>query len=236
MDPNWWNNALASYDVGREHRAHRENAEAWGDGGQGAYGRVAQAAGARGDLATAAAARRFEDDERQGAYERMQQIAPFARNVLRRTRTIEDPEQARAFLTQPFVMQRFQDWGLSPEQLQAGIAGLTDPDPNVRQQWFENLDAAFQQHENPEWQLMGRTAVAIQPDGQFMVGGTLPENITAGEWRPATPEEMQSLPPGTQWDINVQTGERRLRYRPNAPRTNGYGGQYPDDGYDYEAD
>ncbi len=156
MDANWWNNALQSYDVGREHRADRENAQAFQDGG---YDAVEQAAGRRGDLRTATQMRRFQDEERQQAYEHMQTVAPWARNVIRATRTMQ-PEQARGFLQQN--AQRFLDFGLSPEQVSAGIAGLTDADPTVRQEWANTLDQAFSQHEDPEWRL----ATVPTEDGQ----------------------------------------------------------------------
>lgn len=195
MDANWWNNALQSYDVGRQHRADRENAEAWGDGGAGAYGRVAQAAGARGDLQTATQARRFQDDERQRAYERMETIAPWARNAVRATRNM-DPQRARMFLEQN--AQRFLDFGFSPEQVQAGIAGLTSENPEERTQWADTLDQAFQQHQNPNWQL----AVVPTEDGQGVEQRAIAIDqnngaIQRGEGSmPVPPGEVQSFGSG----------------------------------------
>lgn len=179
MDANWWNQALASYDVGREHRADRENAQAFQDGG---YGAVEQMAGRRGDLRTATTMRRFQDDQRQQAYEAMETIAPWARNVVRATRSM-DPQRARMFLEQN--QQRFLDFGLQPEQVAAGIAGLTDADPAVRAQWADTLDQAFQQHQNPEWELatvptadgqgLEQRGVAFGPNGEILRGeGSLP--------------------------------------------------------------
>lgn len=231
MDANWWNNALQSYDVGREHRADRENAEAFQTGG---YEAVEQTAGRRGDLRTAMTTRRFQDDRMQSAYQRMEQIRPLALGALDRVGQLP-AEQRLQFLNQPHIRQRFIDWGITPEQYDAASQQIANPETGAEA--LASYRAAFTQHQDPNWQLMGRTAVAIQPDGQFQVGGTLPESVTAGQWRPATSEEAQAwqLPPGTQWDVNVQTGERRLRYRPNAPHA-GQGGSYPDDGYDYEVE
>jgi len=163
-------------DMGREVR----NARAYQDGG---YGAVEEQAARTGDLEgantgarMAAQRRRFADDERQAAYERMETIAPWARNVVTSAAGIanRDPERARAFLGQH--QQRFIDFGLPPEHVQAGIAGLTDPDPAVRQQWVEQLQAAFTQHTNPEWEinpLTGR-AQATSPDGTFIEGAEAP--------------------------------------------------------------
>lgn len=179
MDANWWNNALQSYDIGREHRADRENAQAFQDGG---YDAVEQMAGRRGDLRTAMTTRRFQDDQRQQAYERMEKIAPWARNVVRTTRNM-DPQRARMFLEQN--QQRFLDFGFTPEQVQAGIAGLTSENPEERTQWAETLDQAFQQHQNPNWHLatvptedgqgVEQRGVAFGPDGEILRGeGSIP--------------------------------------------------------------
>ncbi len=171
MDANWWNNALASYDVGRQHRQDREYGEAYAEGGLSA---VERAAGGMGDLQTATQIRRFQDDERQRAFERMEQIAPWARNLVHATRNM-DPSRARKFLQQH--QQRFLDFGFPPEQIAAGIAGLTSEDPEERAQWADTLDQAFQQHQDPDWSISPYTgqAQALTPDGQFITGGMSPD-------------------------------------------------------------
>lgn len=183
MDANWWNNALQSYDVGREHRADRENAQAFQTGG---YGAVEQAAGNRGDMQTAMTTRRFQDDDRQRAYDRMETIAPRARGLIRAARNManQNPEQARQFLGGYANM--FTDFGFTPEQVQAGIAGLTSENPEERTQWADTLDQAFQQHQDPNWQLatvptengqgVEQRAIAIDPaNGAIQRGeGSIP--------------------------------------------------------------
>lgn len=170
MDSNWWNQALQSYDIGREHRADRENAQAFEQGG---YDAVEQTAGRRGDLRTAMTTRRFQDDQRQQAYERMETIAPWARNAIRATRNM-DPQRARMLLEQN--QQRFLDFGFTPEQVQAGIAGLTSENPEERTQWAETLDQAFQQHQNPNWQL----AVVPTEDGRGVEQRMIAPDPTTG--------------------------------------------------------
>jgi len=231
MDANWWNNALQSYDVGREHRADRENAQAFQDGG---YDAVEQAAGRRGDLRTATQMRRFQDEERQQAYEHMQTVAPWARNVIRATRTMQ-PDQARGFLQQN--AQRFLDFGLSPEQVSAGIAGLTDADPTVRQEWANTLDQAFSQHEDPEWRLDPASGQiwGVDSRGQYVEGGQGPAGL-GREWRSATPEELRAAgaPAGTIMDVNIQSGERRVRRNPPAGRSAQGGSPQLPQGFQWE--
>lgn len=222
MDSNWWNNALQSYDVGRQHRQDREYGEAFQSGG---YEGVEQAAGNMGDMRTAMGARRFQDDQRQQAYERMQTIAPWARNAIRATRNM-DPQRAAAFLQQN--QQRFLDFGFTPEQVAAGIAGLSSADPNERAQWQQELDAAFTQHENPDWQLVGNQAAAIDPaSGEIQLGGRIPEELGAGG-RYATPDEVSQAGyrPGTV--VWLTPGEPpRVIQQPSAARS-AAGASYPD--------
>jgi hypothetical protein len=146
MDANWWNNALQSYDVGREHRADRENAQAFQDGG---YGAVEQAAGRRGDLRTAMTTRRFQNEEQNQAFQWFEQNAPYARNVLRRARAIQDPQQRGAFLQSQ--RQRFEGMGFRPDQVDGAIQALVNPE--TAEEAFASYDAAFSQHEDPEWRL-----------------------------------------------------------------------------------
>ena len=227
MDANWWNNALESYDVGRQHRADRENADAFSEGG---YDAVEQAAGNRGDLQTATATRRFQDQRQQQAFEWFQSNAPFARNALRRARVLP-PEQRGSFLSAPHVRQRFEQMGFQPDQIDAAVQGLSGPEA---EQWFANLDAAFRQHEDPNWQLVGNQAVAVdQQSGDIQLGGRVPDSVGAGG-RYATAEEVAQAgyrPGSVVW---VAPGAPpRVIQAPNAGRAPNAPGQYPDDGYDY---
>lgn len=244
MDANWWNNALQSYDVGREHRADRENAQAFQTGG---YGAVEQAAGNRGDMQTAMTTRRFQDDERNRGYQAMEQIAPWARNLVRSTRN-RSPEQSRPLLEQN--AQRFVDFltagGADEEtarrQVQAGIAGLTDPNPEVRAQWADTLDQAFQQHQDPNWEIKTmptegggyeQRAIGVGADGFIQQGpNAIPGAGAAGRY--ATPDEVSQAgyrPGSVVWLVPGQPP--RVVQAPNAGRSPTDPGSYPDDGYDY---
>lgn len=232
-----WRAFSGGLEIGDNLGGQIRNANAFREGGLDA---VAEAAGRVGDLQTMEGARgmvrrqrQFEDDERQNAYERMEQIRPLAVGALNRVGKLPF-EQRAEWLNLPHIRQRFIDWGIQPEQFDAGVAMVSNPETGDAA--LEALLAAFTQHQNPDWQLVGRTYVAPSPDGQPLIGGSLPESVATNEWRAATPEEAATLPPGTEWDINVRTGERRLRYRPNAPRAGNPNGYFPDDGYDYEAD
>lgn len=205
MDSNWWNQALQSYDIGREHRADRENAQAFEQGG---YDAVEQTAGRRGDLRTAMTTRRFQDDQRQQAYERMETIAPWARNAIRATRNM-DPQRARMLLEQN--QQRFLDFGFTPEQVQAGIAGLTSENPEERTQWAETLDQAFQQHQNPNWQL----AVVPTEDGQGVEQRAIAIDDSTGAIQRG--EGSMPVPPG-----DVQSFGSGGLYRQNRNNPQGY--------------
>lgn len=179
MDANWWNNALQSYDVGREHRADRENATAFEEGG---YDAVEQAAGRRGDLRTAMTTRRFQNEEQNQAFQWFEQNAPYARNVLRRARSIQDPQQRGAFLQGQ--RQRFEAMGFQPEQIDGAMAQLTNPE--TAEEAFSSYDAAFAQYEAPDWRLatvptedgsgVEQRTIAIDPaTGGIQRGeGTLP--------------------------------------------------------------
>ncbi len=223
MDANWWNQALQSYDIGREHRADRENAEAFQTGG---YGAVEQTAGARGDLRTAMTTRRFQDDQRQQAYERMETIAPWARNAVRATRNM-DPQRARMFLEQN--QQRFLDFGFTPEQVAAGIAGLTSENPEERTQWADTLDQAFSQHQNPDWQL----ATVPTEDGQGLEQRFIAPDVSTGAVQrgegsiPVPPGEVQSFGSGGLYrnNQNSPNGYEVLR-EPRSVAAGGGGAQY----------
>ena len=210
----------------------RRLGDAYTDGGLDA---MEQEAFGQGDARTGMATRQFQNEQEAEVYNRMRRARNFVVPAIRRSLNLP-PEQARQFLTQPHFMQRYGTGGLGLDDatLQRGLKELTSEDPSVRRAAADRIVNGFEGVDGPDWQVMGRTAVAVQPDGQFQIGGTLPESVQSGQWRAATPEEMQTLPPGTEWDINVQTGERRMRYRPNAPRAGQGGGSYEDDGYDYE--
>ena len=180
MDANWWNNALQSYDVGREHRADRENAQAFQEGG---YDAVEQAAGNRGDLRTAMTTRRFQDDRMQQAYQRMEQIRPLALGALDRVGQLP-VEQRTQFLNQPHIRQRFIDWGITPEQYDAASQQIANPETGAEA--LASYRAAFTQHQDPNWQLatvptengqgLEQRAIAIDPsNGAIQRGeGSLP--------------------------------------------------------------
>ena len=230
MDANWWNNALQSYDVGREHRADRENAQAFQDGG---YSAVEQAAGRRGDLRTATQMRRFQDEERQQAFQWFEQNAPYARNVLRRARAIQDPQQRGAFLQSQ--RQRFEGMGFRPDQVDGAIQALVNPE--TAEEAFASYDAAFSQHEDPEWRLDPASGQiwGVDSRGQYVEGGQGPAGL-GREWRSATPEELRAAgaPAGTIMDVNIQSGERRVRRNPPAGRSAQGGSPQLPQGFQWE--
>ena len=170
MDANWWNNALQSYDVGREHRADRENAQAFQEGG---YDAVEQAAGNRGDLRTAMTTRRFQDDRMQQAYQRMEQIRPLALGALDRVGQLP-VEQRTQFLNQPHIRQRFIDWGITPEQYDAAAQQIANPETG--EQALASYRAAFTQHQDPNWQL----ATVPTEDGQGVEQRMIAPDPTTG--------------------------------------------------------
>lgn len=202
-----------------------ERGQAWGEreGGQirgarayrkGGIDAVAEAAGGAGDFAAMEAAnaesrrrvsakneqRQFADEHSQAAYERMEQIAPFALNLLRASRDWA-PERRRAFLQQH--QQRFLDFGMAPEHVAAGIAGLTDADPAVRAEWESRVEAGFTQHQAPDWRPMAPDEmVGFQP-------GTVADiNTETGERRVrqnphygrAAGDVTPALPDGYSWE------------------------------------
>lgn len=225
-----WNSFGGGLRIGDNMGRQVRDARAYQDGGLDA---VSEAAGRAGDLegmeTSRGMARRqkmFEDEQLNSAYQRMEQIAPRARNIVRATRNM-DPQRAGALLQQN--RRFFEDWGFSPEQVDGGIAGLTNADPTVRQQWQEQLEAAFTQHQNPDWQIQEATGqiYAIDPQtGQPTTGGTIEPQR---DWQTNGTRPYYI-------DENGQTvyGEGEIPHRPRAHRSNGYGGSYPDDGYDYE--
>lgn len=225
MDSNWWNDALASYDTGRAHRADRENADAFANGG---YDAVEQAAGRRGDLQTATSVRRFQDQRHEQAFQWFTQNAPYARNVLRAARNIQDPQQRATFLQNQ--RGRFESMGFQPAQVDQAIAALTNPD--TAEQAFTEYDAAFTQHEDPNWQLVqtdqGQQAAAIdQTTGDVQLGGVVP-GTTGGHV--ATPEEAaaRGYQPGTVVWITPGAADRVLQSPHYAPAGRGYSSQLPE--------
>lgn len=209
---------------------------------QGGYGAVEKEAASSGDWQGADVAatmgerqRRFSDEGTIRAYRRMQEIAPWARNVLRAARGM-DPQRRAAFLARPDVRQRFLDFGFSEEQLTAGIQMVLNPDEAAADQAFQELESAFTQHENPEWSLQqvggSYQALAIDPSsGDIREGGRIEG---APRVRPITPEERAQLgiPDNVAAQVNEATGEVDVIHRPPQGRA-GSGGYYPDDGYDY---
>lgn len=177
---NVWESFGQGLELGDNIGGQIRNSRAFQQGGLDAVG---EAAGQTGDLETMETARgmqrrqrQFQDDTTQRAYERMGQIAPWARNVIRATRNM-DPQRAGAMLSRPDIQQRFVDWGFTPEQIQAGVAGLTNEDPAVRAQWADELESAFTQHENPEWSVSEFTGdiFGVDPNtGERVDGGQAP--------------------------------------------------------------
>lgn len=236
MDANWWNNALQSYDVGREHRADRENAQAFQEGG---YDAVEQAAGNRGDLRTAMTTRRFQDDRMQQAYQRMEQIRPLALGALDRVGQLP-VEQRTQFLNQPHIRQRFIDWGITPEQYDAAAQQIANPETG--EQALASYRAAFTQHQDPNWEIKTmptegggyeQRAIGVGPDGFIQQG---PNAIlgAGGAGRYATPDEVAQAgyrPGSVVWLVPGQPP--RVIQAPNAGRSPTDPGSYPDDGYDY---
>lgn len=209
---------------------------------QGGYGAVEKQAASSGDWQGAEVAAtmgerqsRFADDNTRRAYRRMQEIAPWARNVLRAARGM-DLQRRATFLSRPDVRQRFLDFGFSEEQLNAGVQMLLNPDQAAADQAFQELESAFTQHENPEWSLQQvggeYRALAIDPaTGELRQGGSMQG---APRVRPITPEERAQLglPDNVAAQVNEATGEVDVINRPPQGGA-GSGGYYPDDGYDY---
>ena len=205
MDANWWNNALQSYDVGREHRADRENAQAFQEGG---YDAVEQAAGNRGDLRTAMTTRRFQDDRMQQAYQRMEQIRPLALGALDRVGQLP-VEQRTQFLNQPHIRQRFIDWGITPEQYDAAAQQIANPETG--EQALASYRAAFTQHQDPNWQL----AVVPTEDGQGVEQRAIAIDDSTGAIQRG--EGSMPVPPG-----DVQSFGSGGLYRQNRNNPQGY--------------
>jgi len=215
----------------------RRNADAYEQGG---LEGVAEAAGGRGNLQTMETARtmtrnqrRFEDDERQAGYERMEQIAPFALAALNRAGQIPEDQRGQ-WLNAPHIRQRFIDWGLTDEQYDQAVVELTSPE--TAPQALESYRAAFQQHQNPEWELRNvptedgrgveQRPIAIDPNN----GG-----IIRGEGSlPAPPGDINQLGSGGLWrtNPNAPNGYEVLR----EPRVSGGAGGAPPSGYQWNED
>ena len=239
--PDVWGSFGQGYDMGRGHRRNRRLGEGFQEGGLEGAERAAlemgdpEAANYVGEMRRRE--RRFANEETAAAYERMNMIAPRAQGVLRRARALADQgnlDGARQWLENQ--RRPFEDWGVSPEQVDQAIASLTSPDANARAQAFENITAAFSQHENPEWDVMQiggeYRAVAVDPaTGDIRQGGSIEG---APRVRPITPEERAQLgiPDNVAAQVNEATGEVDVIHRPPQGRA-GSGGYYPDDGYDY---
>ena len=231
MDANWWNNALQSYDVGRQHRADRDNAQAFQTGG---YDAVEQAAGARGDLPTAMTTRRFQDDQHQQAFQWFEQNAPYARNVLRRARSIQDPQQRGAWLQSQ--RQRFEGMGFQPDQIDQAIQALTNPE--TADEAFQSYDAAFSQHNDPNWTL----ATVPTENGQGVEQRMIAADPTTGAIQrgegsiPVPRGEVQSFGSGGLYreNPNAPNGIEIIR-EPRSVAASGGGARAPS-GYRWTAD
>lgn len=233
MDANWWNNALQSYDVGREHRADRENAQAFQEGG---YDAVEQAAGNRGDLRTAMSTRRFQDDRMQQAYQRMEQIRPLALGALDRVGQLP-VEQRTQFLNQPHIRQRFIDWGITPEQYDAAAQQIANPETG--EQALASYRAAFTQHQDPNWQL----ATVPTEDGQGVEQRMIAPDPTTGAIQrgegsiPVPRGEIQSFGSGGLYreDPSAPNGIQIIREPRSVAGGGGGGGRAPS-GYRWTED
>lgn len=204
----------------RQREQERQYGQAYGEGGLDA---VAEAAGRRGDLAghegVRVAQRRqqqFDNEQQNGAFTRLQQFGQFAVPALRRAQQLP-PEQRGQFLNSPHIRQRFEGFGFQPEQIDTAIANISNPE--TAEQTFQNLYAAFG-GQGLDWSVLNPQTGeigAIDPvSGQpVMSGGRVPVGY-GREWRPASPEEMAQwgFRPGTTVDVNVSTGERRVRQAP----------------------
>lgn len=142
-----------------------------------------------GDMETGMATRRFQDSRTQQAYNWFEQNAPYARNVLRAARNIQDPQRRQQFLQGQ--RQRFEGMGFKPDQIDGAIAQLINPE--TAEQAFTEMDSAFSQHRDPNWQLVqtanGRQAASTDPEtGHITMGdNTIPGS---GAGRYLTPEEL----------------------------------------------
>lgn len=212
VDENAMRLAEGGYRLGQEFGTQRRNAQGYRDNGmQG----VEDAAGRAGDLETVDAARtmtrqqrQFEDDERQNGYEMMERIAPLARATLRRARQL-DPSQRAAFLNTPHIRSRFEDWGIPAEDYDQAIAALSNAES--AEQTFADLESAFTQHQNPEWQLNSGTGqvYAVDPSsGQVQEGGRVE---VAPDWQTNGARPYRVTPEGA-----VVTGSGEIPHRPNA--------------------
>lgn len=106
----------------------------------------------RQDIALKNNQRQADDTHTRTQQQNWEQFAPYAVNIIRGSREF-DPARRRAVLEQN--AQRFRAAGFSDAEIQAGIAGLTDADPAVRQQWEQELITSFTQA--PEAQVSEQT-------------------------------------------------------------------------------
>lgn len=218
--------------------ASTRDARAFRSGG---YQGMETAAGRTGDREGATYAqgmrqrqRTFDDQQQQHVYDMLEKVRPWILPVIRRSQALAqtDPNQARQFLTNPQFTQRLRDIGLTDDNINAGIAGLSDPDPQVRARTADNLTAEFTQYQDPNWTIRGSNVIGInQGDGSIVQGGTLPQGSNVQLW---TPEEVaaQHLPAGTAGYTDPTTGLPHIIQQPHY-QSGHFGGTYPDDGYDY---
>lgn len=214
----------------RNARAYRQGAaNATGDAAiQGGIGAMAAESGRVGDAASLYEAqgmqqrnRRFENEELQHRYDRMEQIAPWARKIVTAA-TRMPPEQARAFLSRPEVRQRFADWGFEESQIDAGVEALSSPDQHAREAFAAELESAFSQHQSPEFgvtnERTGEIGAINQEDGSYVRGaGNAPP--AEPQWRIDGTTPYRVTPGGV-----VERGQGTI---PHVQRTGGAGGRAP---------
>ena len=215
-----WDAFWSGAQMGEHYGDMRRNREAFQDGG---YDGVERAAANVGDMQTAMSTRRFQDDQHQQAFQWFEQNAPYARNVLRRARAIQDPQHRGAFLQSQ--RQRFEGMGVQPDQIDGALHALTNPE--TAEEAFASYDAAFTQHQDPNWEIKTmptegggyeQRAIGVGPDGFIQQGpNAIPGAGGAGRY--ATPDEIAQAgyrPGSVVWLVPGQPP--RVVQAPNAGR------------------
>jgi hypothetical protein len=157
-----------------------------------------------------------------------------------------EPEQARAFLTQPHFMQRYgaNGLGLDDATIERGMAELSNPDPAVRQAAADRIITEFQGLDAPDWSLQTmpaegggyeQRAIGVGPDGYIQQGPNAIPSAGSG-FRPATPQERadNQVPAGVTAQVEIATN--RLYRSGSPPGARSSGAQYarPEDNPEFE--
>lgn len=200
-------------------RNRRRLGEAYETGGLNA---MEQEAGRSGDLTNLnntqvmrQRQRTFANEETERGFRWFEQNAPYARHALRAARGM-DPERRGQFLNGQ--RQRFLHMGFTDQQIDGAIAQLTNPE--TAEQAFQEFDAAFTQHEDPNWQIRGNQVVGIDPQtGAVQTGGTVPEQP---DWqtngtRPYYVDNQGTVHYGQGEIPRAVSGGGGVQYRPVTP-------------------